>query len=204
MTTKASARQAMPPSRNASGVDPPATAATPVTLSSIAMPGAITDTEIAMASHRRSEPCASSPLSAPGIRSGLVLAMGELPSFRHQDGVVVQHVVEGKRLAVELADELEELEVHRMGSVGGHGVEVGKLGVEEVGVAAVTVLRDVLAEAHLGGQADLLRPGRDHGAQLRVLLRGQLTGELEQHDVLQAHRVFPLFRSNWRGRARRQ
>jgi hypothetical protein len=59
MTTNASARQAMPPSRNASGVEPPLTAATPVTLSSIAMPGAITETEIAMASHRRSVPWAT-------------------------------------------------------------------------------------------------------------------------------------------------
>jgi len=65
----------MPPSRNASGVDPPLTRATPLTFSSIAMPGAITDTEIAMASIRRSEPCASSPVAAPGIRAGSVLAM---------------------------------------------------------------------------------------------------------------------------------
>src|SRR5262249_60468823 len=73
--TYANARQAMLPSRNASGVEPPATAATPVTLSSIAMPGAITETEMAMASHRRSVPWASSPVPAPGIRSGLVLAI---------------------------------------------------------------------------------------------------------------------------------
>ena len=81
MTTNASARQATPPSRNASGVEPPATAETPLTLSSIAMPGAITDTEIAIASHRRSEPCASSPLPAPVIRSGLVLAMAPVLSL---------------------------------------------------------------------------------------------------------------------------
>ena len=60
ITTNASARQAMPPSRNASGVEPPATIDTPDTLSSIAIPGAITDTEIAMASQILSEPWASS------------------------------------------------------------------------------------------------------------------------------------------------
>ena len=79
----------MPPSRKASGVEPPAATATPDVLSSIAMPGAISDTEIAMASHRRREPCASSPVAAPGIRSGLVLAMGSLPSFGHEHGVLV-------------------------------------------------------------------------------------------------------------------
>src|ERR1700727_2599360 len=54
MTTKASARQAMPPSRNANGVEPPLVAATPETLSSIAMPGATTGTqnEIAQGSAR--------------------------------------------------------------------------------------------------------------------------------------------------------
>ena len=41
----------MPPSRKASGVDPPATTATPGTLRSIAIPGAMTDTEMATASH---------------------------------------------------------------------------------------------------------------------------------------------------------
>src|SRR6185312_16827376 len=59
MTTKASARQATPPSRNARGVEPPLVAATPETLSSIAMPGASTDMEIAMASGSRSVPRAS-------------------------------------------------------------------------------------------------------------------------------------------------
>src|SRR5450432_4059202 len=102
MTTNASARQPTPPSRNASGVEPPATAATPDTLSSIAMPGASTDTEIAMASHSRSEPCASWPLAAPGIRSGLVLAIFPLLSLRHQDGLVVQVVIEGQRRALQL------------------------------------------------------------------------------------------------------
>src|SRR5450755_709995 len=82
MTTNASARQATPPSRNASGVEPPLTAATPDTLRSIAIPGASTDTEIAMASQSRSEPCASSPVAAPGIRSGLVLAMFPFLSLR--------------------------------------------------------------------------------------------------------------------------
>src|SRR5882724_656488 len=79
MTTNASARQPTPPSRNASGVEPPLTAATPDTLRSMAMPGASTDTEMAMASHSRSEPCASSPVAAPGIRSGLVLAIFCVP-----------------------------------------------------------------------------------------------------------------------------
>jgi len=65
----------MPPSRKANGVEPPATADTPLTFSSIAIPGAMTDTEIAIASQRRSDPCASSPAAVPGIRSGLVLAM---------------------------------------------------------------------------------------------------------------------------------
>ena len=114
ITTKASARQAMPPSRKASGVEPPATAATPVTLSSMAIPGAITDTEMAMASQSRSEPCASSPLPAPGIRSGLVLAMAPFLSFGHQDGLAVQVVVKGQRGAVTFDDPGEELLVHRV------------------------------------------------------------------------------------------
>src|ERR1700685_3585983 len=82
MTPKARGRQPMPRTRNASGVEPPATAATPDTLSSIAIPGASTDTEIAMASQSRSEPWASSPVAAPGIRSGLVLAMFPFLSLR--------------------------------------------------------------------------------------------------------------------------
>src|ERR1700729_3054936 len=78
MTTKASARQAMPPSRNARGVEPPLVAATPETLSSIAMPGASTDTEIAMASGSRSVPRASwLPVATPD--SERVWAMGRVP-----------------------------------------------------------------------------------------------------------------------------
>ena len=59
MITNARARTPMPPSRNASGVDPPATIATPGTLRSMAMPGASTDTEIATASQVLSAPRAS-------------------------------------------------------------------------------------------------------------------------------------------------
>ena len=54
----------MPPSRNAKGVEPPLVAATPETLSSIAMPGASTETEIAMASGSRSVPRASASARA--------------------------------------------------------------------------------------------------------------------------------------------
>src|ERR1700761_107967 len=78
MTTKASARQAIPPSRNARGVEPPLVAATPETLSSIAMPGASRDTEIAMASGSRSVPRGSSlPVATPS--SERVSAMGDVP-----------------------------------------------------------------------------------------------------------------------------
>src|SRR5579875_1076240 len=79
MTTNASARHPMPPSRNASGVEPPLTAATPDTLSSMAMPGASTETEIAMASGRRSAPWASSPLAVLVSRSGSILAIVRPP-----------------------------------------------------------------------------------------------------------------------------
>src|SRR5215469_3851990 len=128
MTTKASARHATPPSRNASGVDPPATADTPLTFSSIAIPGAMTDTEIAMASQRRSEPCASSPVAAPGIRSGLVLAMIAVlsHSFVHEDGVLIQQVVEGQRCAVALDDPVIEPDVRGMCPVRVHRFQVGK------------------------------------------------------------------------------
>src|ERR1700735_762073 len=137
MTTKASARQPTPPSRNASGVEPPATAATPDTLSSMAMPGASTDTEMAMASQSRSEPWASSPLAAPVIRSGLVFpAMTASLLLRHQDTDRVQVVVEGQRRAVAGRQPVQELHVHRVRLVGVQRGHVGKLGVEQVRVAA--------------------------------------------------------------------
>src|SRR5215467_8062966 len=189
MTTNASARHATPPSRNASGVDPPATAATPVTLSSIAMPGAITDTEIAIASQRRSDPCASSPVAAPGIRSGLVLAIVAVlsMSFGHEDGAVVQDVVEGQGGAISFNDPVIELNVDRVSAVRVHGLDVGKFGVEKVAVAAVARSGDIGAQAALGHQADLLRPRADHLPHLRDLVLAQLTREAEQHDVLQCH-----------------
>src|SRR3954470_21712803 len=58
MTTKASARQPIPPSRVDSGVEPPATAATPPVLSCMAMPGERTETLIATASMVRNWPLA--------------------------------------------------------------------------------------------------------------------------------------------------
>ncbi len=61
MTTNPRVRQATPPSTNDSGVEPPATPATPPVLSAMAMPGASTDTLMAMASDVRSEPRASCP-----------------------------------------------------------------------------------------------------------------------------------------------
>src|ERR1700679_3373060 len=89
MTTKASARQAMPPSRNARGVEPPLVAATPETLSSIAMPGASTDTAIAMASGGRRVPRASwLPVATPD--SERVWAMGVPLLIGHEDGLVIQ------------------------------------------------------------------------------------------------------------------
>src|SRR6201996_6234507 len=146
MTTKASARQAIPPSRNARGVEPPLVAATPETLSSIAMPGASTGTEIAMASGSRSVPRASSlPVATPS--SERVSAMEDVPFtaageaqpalrpvlgrarspavggqpasgvlLGHQEGLVVQDVVEGKRHAVALVQPRQEGLVHRMGA----------------------------------------------------------------------------------------
>src|SRR5215813_3735320 len=195
MTTNARARQAIPPSRNASGVEPPATAATPVTLSSIAIPGAITDTEIAMASHKCSEPCASSPVAAPGMRSGLVLAMsgGPLNSFGHEDGVIVQDVVEGERCAFVVNDPIIEPNVHGMRSIGVHGFHVGKFGVEQVTVATVPRAGDVRAEAAFGHEADLLGPGPNHLPHFRDLFLSQLAREAEQHDVLQSHRGSLVF-----------
>ncbi len=65
MITNASAMTPMPPSRNASGVEPPATSATPGTLRSMAMPGASTDTEMATASQVLSAPRAS--VLAPSV-----------------------------------------------------------------------------------------------------------------------------------------
>src|ERR1700733_13742602 len=131
MTTKASARQPTPPSRKASGAEPPATAATPDTFSSIAMPGASTDTEMAMASQSRSEPWASSPLAAPVIRSGLVFpAMTAFLSLRHQDGLAVQVVVEGQRRALMLSQPVHVLDVHRVSPVLVERGHVRKLGVQ--------------------------------------------------------------------------
>ena len=73
----------MPPSRNASGVEPPADDATPETFSSIAMPGASTDTEIAMASQTLSEPCASSswPVVTSRLRSTSAMVVPPLLHF---------------------------------------------------------------------------------------------------------------------------
>src|SRR5580700_6744532 len=147
MTTKASARQAMPPSRNANGVEPPLVAATPETLSSIAMPGASTDTEIAMASGSRRVPRASSlPVATPN--SERVSAMGGSLScvlLGHEDGLVVQDVVEGKRDAIPLVQPRQERLVHGMVAVGGHRVEVGELGIEQVRVPAGAGPGDVSA-----------------------------------------------------------
>src|ERR1700679_4026697 len=88
MTTKASARQAMPPSRNAKGVEPPLVAATPDTLSSIAMPGASTETEIAIASGSRRVPRASASSRAT-LGPELIWAMGRFLTVRvllgHED-----------------------------------------------------------------------------------------------------------------------
>src|SRR5580692_12410640 len=134
MTTKASARQAMPPSRNARGVEPPLVAATPETLSSIAMPGASTDTEIAMASGNRRVPRASASARAT-LGPELIWAMGGSLScvlLGHEDGLVVQDVVEGKRDAVALVQPRQEGLVHGMVAVGGHRGEIGEFGVEQV------------------------------------------------------------------------
>ena len=51
----------MPPSRKASGVEPPATAATPPVLSCIAMAGESTEILMAMASLVRNDPLARVP-----------------------------------------------------------------------------------------------------------------------------------------------
>src|SRR6202035_5433635 len=192
MTTKASARQAMPPSRNARGVEPPLVAATPETLSSIAMPGASTDTEIAMASGSRSVPRASASVRAT-LGPELIWAMGGVPFSRiglllgHEDGLFVKDVVEGKRDAVALVEPREEGLVHRMVAVGGHRVEVGKFGIEQVRVPAGAGTGDVGAKPALGHQADLPRPGRHHGAQLGLVLGTERAGEAEQDDVLEGH-----------------
>src|SRR5580692_6025672 len=170
MTTKASARQAMPPSRNASGVEPPLVAATPETLSSIAMPGASTDTEIAMASGSRSEPRASASAGATAAEELISAMKAFLSLLGHQDGLVVQDVVEGERHAVALVQPRQEGLVHWMVAVGGHGVEVGEFGVEQVRVPAGAGPGDVGAKPDLGHQADLPRPGRHHGAQLGLVL----------------------------------
>src|SRR6185437_1956323 len=177
----------MPPSRKASGVEPPATNATPVTLSSMAIPGAITDTEMAMASQSRSEPCASSPLPAPGIRSGLVLAMAPFLSFGHQDGLAVQVVVKGQRSAVTCVEPGEEVLVDRVRPVLRQGLLAGELGVEQVGVAAGAGPGEIGAEPAPGHQPDLRGPGRHHRAHVRGFRRGQLAGEAEQDDVLHGH-----------------
>src|SRR6185312_12031920 len=224
MTTKASARQATPPSRNARGVEPPLVAATPETLSSIAMPGASTDMEIAMASGSRSVPRASLsavatlgpeliwamggvPFTAAGgaaghmatSGSGAVTCRGAVSRHRcgllgHQDCLVVQDVVEGKRYAVALVQPCQEGLVDRMVTVGGHRVEVGKLGVEQVRVPAGAGPGDVGAQPALGHQADLPRPGRHHRAQLGLVLRAERAGEAEQNDVLEGH-LFVLSRT---------
>src|SRR5487761_392216 len=83
MTTNPSARQPMPPRRNESGVDPPATAATPPVFRSMAIAGDSTDTEIAMASIVRKDPFASSPVcrSPPGARDLAVATAAPGPSL---------------------------------------------------------------------------------------------------------------------------
>src|ERR1700728_1542651 len=218
MTTKASARQAMPPSRNARGVEPPLVAATPETLSSIAMPGASTDTEIAMASGSRRVPRASwLPVATPD--SERVWAMGRVPFtaagvwgrpygrfwvgrghlplgnqavsgvlLGHQDGLVIQDVVEGKRDAVARVEPGQEGLVHWMVAVGGHRVEIGEFGVEQLRVPAGAGPGDVGAQPALGHQADLPRPGRHHRAPLGLVLGAERAGKAEQDDVLEGHR----------------
>src|SRR5579875_158530 len=62
-TTKARVRQAMPPSRKARGVEPPAWAATPPVLSCMAMAGDSTEMLMATASQVRNDPRASWALS---------------------------------------------------------------------------------------------------------------------------------------------
>src|ERR1700722_3437947 len=190
MTTKASARQAMPPSRNANGVEPPLVAATPETLSSIAMPGASTETEIAIASGSRRGPRASASSRAT-LGPELIWAMGRFLIVRvllgHEDGLVVQDVVEGKRDAVALVQPRQEGLVHGMIAVGGHRVEIGEFGVEQVRVPAGAGPGDVGAQPALGHQADLPRPRRHHRAEL-VLVRGtERGGKAEQDDVLEGH-----------------
>src|SRR5437764_1396472 len=136
------------------------TGTTPETLSSMAMAGASTETEIAMASGSRSAPWASSPLPVLVSRSGLVLAIVRPPSFSHQAGLLVQVVVECQRRAFALVQPRQEGELDRMGTVGVHRVQVGKLGVQKVGIAAGTCLGQVGAEAAPGHQPHLAGPGR--------------------------------------------
>src|ERR1700691_3122268 len=187
MTTKASARQAMPPSRNARGVEPPLVAATPETLSSIAMPGASTDTEIAMASGSRRVPRASwLPVATPD--SERVWAMGVPLLIGHEDSLVIQDVVESKRDAVARVEPGQEGLVHWMVAVGGHRVEIGEFGVEQVRVSAGAGPGDVGAQPALGHQADLPRPGRQHRAQLGLVVGTEGGGKAEQDDVLKGHR----------------
>src|SRR4051812_7607920 len=80
MTTKASARQPIPPSRVDSGVDPPATAATPPVLSCMAMPGESTETLIAIASMVRNCPLASWPTWASASPGSALLICAALRS----------------------------------------------------------------------------------------------------------------------------
>src|ERR1700684_4623158 len=190
MTTKASARQAMPPSRNAKGVEPPLVAATPDTLSSIAMPGASTETEIAIAAGSRRVPRASASSRAT-LGPELIWAMGRFLTVRvllgHEDGLVVQDVVEGKRDAVTLVQPRQEGLMDGVVSVGGHRVEVGEFGIEKVRVPAGAGPGDVGAQPALGHQADLPRPGRHHRAQPGLVLDAERAGEAEQDDVLEGH-----------------
>src|SRR5579875_1182834 len=86
-TTKPRARQPMPPSRKESGVEPPATAATPPVLSCMAMAGDRTEMLMATASMVRSEPRANSPawlclaVVVAGASAGpLLIAIYSLPS----------------------------------------------------------------------------------------------------------------------------
>src|ERR1700749_4717648 len=72
-------------------------------------------------------------------------------------------------------------------AVGGHRVEVGEFGIEQVRVPAGAGPGDVGAKPALGHEADLKRPRPDHGAQLGLVLGTERAGEAEQDDVLEGH-----------------
>ena len=210
MTTNASARQAMPPSRNASGVDPPPTAATPVTFSSIAMPGAITDTEIAMASHRRSEPCASSPVRGPGYQVGVGLGHVVFLSFggRHHlrsaagvwdnaaapspSGIRTVLDVRGGNRRPAACSRGRSASAGTADGPGGRGMPSSsprrgtryRAGSRNRGSAPRSgpcrSRHLVISPISLGQEATMARISRG-------LVRAELAREAEQHDVLQGH-----------------